>query len=290
MAWSFRLARVRGIDIRIHWITVAILGLAVAGSGVPVLFAALFTTLLFASVLLHELGHAIVAQLHGIRVRDILLLPIGGVARLEEVPEEPWTEIKIALAGPAVNLVIFLILSPVVAVLGMPAMIASLFGTARATGAVGELFGLLWVANFMIMTFNMLPAFPMDGGRVFRAAMARKIGYLKATNRAATVGRIAAIGLILLGFFLGGAFIWLIVIGLFVFLAGTNEARLIRLRHSRPRRIVIDGMEILPPESPDAVPPHVRGRLLFDFGLFRRREVLEELDRFFRGADGNGRP
>ena len=292
MIGSIRLARVRGIEIKVHVLTLVIIGLVVLlwseGSFDQFVFAGLFTTLLFSCVILHELGHGLVAQMHGIRVRDILLLPIGGVARLEEVPEHPWTELKVALAGPAVNLGIFLILSPIVAVAGMPALLAELLGATPARGPLGELVGLLWMANFLIFAFNLLPAFPLDGGRIFRAFLATRGDYVRATTRAATVGKIAAAGLILLGFVLGGAFFWLIVVGLFLILAGTNELRLVRLRHAYPRPIVLDGIEVLPPESPDAVPPGVRPNLLFDFGVFHRREVLDELDRFLRGADRNG--
>ncbi|MCZ6688917.1 MAG: site-2 protease family protein [Planctomycetota bacterium] len=290
MSWSFRLGRVRGIDIRVHYTFLFLMAVVVmvGGGRTPAAFLSLVAglVLLFTCVVLHELGHSVVAQAHGIRVRDITLLPIGGIARLEEVPEEPWTELKIAVAGPMVNLAIFILLTPFVLMGSGPAFLGG------APGAIGELVVFLWTANFMLMAFNLLPAFPLDGGRVLRAILAMRMDFLRATETAAKVGRVIAVGLVLIGLFGGGlalfgvvaagGLIWLIVIGLFIMLAGANEVRLVKLRRWRRRFVTPEGAEIIPPGSPDDPPQEPRPGLLFDFGVTDRRQILEEFNRLFR--------
>ena len=303
MSWSFRLGRVRGIDIKIHYTFLFLLALALLLGGDRSFGQAagrfVLIVLLFGCVLLHELGHSVVAQAHGIRVRDITLLPIGGIARLEAVPENPWTELKIAIAGPAVNLGIFILLAPLVVLTFIGAAAEIPFMAAVATGPIGSV--LLWLcgANLALMAFNLLPAFPLDGGRVLRALLAMRMDFVRATVIAARVGKVLAIGLILVGVLDGlgitvsgvgviggGGLIWLIVIGAFIFLAGANEVRLVRLRRWHRTLPLGDGTELIPPGVPDEPPPEVGRGLLFDFGVYNRREVMEEFQRLIRRMQG----
>ena len=178
------MGRVRGIELRIHATFLVLLAwfaaLAWPHGPTAVLVELGFIALLFLCVVLHELGHALTAQRYGIRTHDITLLPIGGLARLERMPTESWHELWIALAGPAVNVVIAGLLYGVLALAPIP------------PGLGLELLGRLAVTNVALAVFNLLPAFPMDGGRVLRAALAVRRGRLWATRRAVAVGRVFA--------------------------------------------------------------------------------------------------
>ena len=186
MTWSFPIARLLGSEVRIHvtfllllaWIGVARYlegGTAAAVQGV------VFSLLIFACVLAHEFGHAIAARRYGIRTPDITLLPIGGVARLERMPEKPGEEIVVALAGPAVNVVI----AAVLLLLGARMDMASL---AALENPAASMLGQLAAINLFLVVFNLVPAFPMDGGRVLRALLALRRGPAQATRITARVG------------------------------------------------------------------------------------------------------
>lgn len=292
MGWSLRLGSIRGIKIKVHYTFLLILAVVITLSGGTSIADLAALLLLFACVLLHELGHSLVAQAHGIRVRDITLLPIGGVARLEEVPENPWTELKIAIAGPAVNLVIFVMLTPLVILVSIPSLSATPGAADALLGFAIRCLMLLWYANFMLMAFNLVPAFPLDGGRVLRAVLAMRMEYLRATEIAAQVGRVFAASLILVGLVGGGlsmvgvitapGLFWLIVIGAFILLAGTNEVRLVKLRRWRRSILLPDGAELIPPGVPTPPPPEMGRGLLFDFGVYNRREIMEEFERLLK--------
>ncbi len=221
MKWSLLLGRVAGIRILVHWTFVLLLGwvaMSEAQRG-----SDLFTTLLamgfilavFLCVVLHELGHALTAKRYGIKTKMITLLPIGGVASLERMPEKPDQELLIAVAGPAVNVVIAFILWLVLPSLG---------GTLneeffmRITPA--NFFYLLLFVNVILVLFNAIPAFPMDGGRVLRALLAFKLGRVRATQIAANLGQLLAIGFVFIGFFSNP---FLILIGVFVFFGAYSE-------------------------------------------------------------------
>lgn len=292
MNWAIRLGRIRGIDIKVHYTFLFLLAVAVLLGGEKIPFLLLALPLLFACVILHELGHSVVAQAHGVRVRDITLLPIGGVARLEEVPEEPWTELKIALAGPAVNLIIFLLLTALVLVVAALVLFGGFPAEIPALKFVTDLLGFLWWVNLSLMAFNLLPAFPLDGGRVLRAVLAMRMDFLRATKVAVAVGRVLAGGLVLAGIGAGylsvlgvqgvGGLVWLVVIGAFVFLAGANELRLVKFRRWRKRILLPDGVELIRPGAPADPPPELARGLFFDFGVYNQREILEEFQRLLR--------
>ncbi|HEX9921394.1 MAG TPA: site-2 protease family protein, partial [Anaerolineae bacterium] len=219
MNWSIKLGRIFGIDIKMHLTFLLILGwgaFAYGGSAGP-LYGLIVTLGLFSLVLLHELGHSLAALGYGIPVRDITLLPIGGVARLERMPEKPLHELVVALAGPAVNVILAVILLPIVMVLnGGRANLFSL-GLATEPGLLSWL-GFLLMANVSLALFNMIPAFPLDGGRVFRAFLSFFTDYHRATQIAATVGRILAIGLGLFALYYGQ--VWVAMIAFFIFIVG----------------------------------------------------------------------
>jgi Zn-dependent protease len=180
-----------------------------------------FTLLLFLCVLLHEFGHAFAARAYGIRTPDITLLPIGGVARLERMPEKPVQELVVAIAGPAVNVVIALVLFFVLA-----AKIRMSNFSGR--GPLEEsLTAQLLEINVMLLLFNAIPAFPMDGGRVLRSLLAMKLDYVLATTIAARIGQVIAIGFAVVGFFMAPM---LIFIAVFVFSAAQQELAYARFR------------------------------------------------------------
>jgi Zn-dependent protease len=227
MKWSWKLGEVAGIGVHIHatfllliawvallhWIEERSLALVLEGVG--------FILALFACVLLHELAHALTAKRYGIKTRDITLLPIGGMAQLERIPDDPKQEVWVTLAGAAVNVVIA----------------SALFAWLQLTGGLepvnqlsvtgGSFLMRLMAVNVFLVLFNMLPAFPMDGGRVLRALLAMRMEYTKATQIAASLGQ----GLAFLFGFVGlltNPF--LVFIGLFVWIGAAQEARMVQIR------------------------------------------------------------
>ena len=228
MGWSWRLGRIAGIDVYVH-ATFAFLLLWVAFiSYVPhrqvndVVMGLAFILCLFAVVVLHELGHALTAGRYGIQTRDITLLPIGGVARLERMPDDPKQELLVALAGPAVNVVLAGLLFGVLVAARLPIVPP---GPTFSFG--GNLISQLFVANVFLALFNLLPAFPMDGGRVLRALLALRLDYVQATRVAAQVGQIMAVLFGIIGL-LGNPF--LLVIALFVWVGAAAEAGAVQFR------------------------------------------------------------
>ncbi len=234
MQWSIPIGTVKGTVIRVHitfllflvWIGVSHYA---QGGQEAAVQGVVFILLLFACVLLHEFGHVFAARRYGIQTPDITLLPIGGVAQLERVPEKPSEELVVALAGPAVNVVIALLLT--LALGGLPAMDA---GTQVQNPGVGLLGRLAWV-NITLVLFNLIPAFPMDGGRVLRALLAYRLGYARATRIAASVGQVFAFALGLAGLFGNPV---LIFIALFVYMGAASEASAAELR-DRSRQFTV---------------------------------------------------
>jgi stage IV sporulation protein FB len=226
MSWSFPIGTVMGTVIRIHLtflLLLAWIGAAhyAAGGAQAALTGVVFICLLFLCVLLHEFGHVLAARRYGVNTPDITLLPIGGVARLERIPEEPAQELVVALAGPAVNVVIAALLF--LALGGLP----SAAGMEVHNPGV-DILQRLAVANVFLVVFNLIPAFPMDGGRVLRAILAHRMGYARGTQRAASIGQVVAVGLGLVGLLIGNPL--LLFIALFVWIGAAGEAHAVQMQ------------------------------------------------------------
>jgi Zn-dependent protease len=232
MRGSYRLGQAFGIGVFVHWSFALLLGYVVlstldSGAGwVVALNSAIFVLAVFGCVLLHEFGHSLAARRYGIGTHDITLLPIGGVARLESIPEDPKQELVIAVAGPAVNVVIAAVLVLLAVVFKVPVPVT---GMAMVSDAA-LLHGLI-SANIILVVFNMIPAFPMDGGRVFRAFVAMRKGTLPATEIAAKLGKVMAVLMCVGAIYLKAPFLFLTAA--FVFLAGHGELQAVRARHQR---------------------------------------------------------
>ena len=229
MSWSFKIAEVSGIPIRVHvtFFLILVLGAvqwgSITGTAEGALFGIVLMVLLFTCVTLHELGHSIAARAFGIPVRDITLLPLGGVAQITRNPEKPIHELIIAIAGPLVNVVIAGILFLAV---GASLAATMLDGQGLLPAGLNEpslqtLLFWLFAANVTLVLFNLIPAFPLDGGRILRALLAMGLGYPRATRIASAIGQFIAIGLGLFGFFAGN-FI-LVLIAVFIFFGAGQE-------------------------------------------------------------------
>ncbi len=283
--WSWRLGKLFGIDVRMHatfvvllaWVAISHLmlrqGALAAAGGVTYVLA------VFAIVVVHELAHALTARRFGIATREILLLPIGGVSRMERMPSKPSQELLVSIAGPAVNV----------------ALAAVLFAVMLATGQVGAalqvsivggplLAKLMWT-NVALAGFNLLPAFPMDGGRVLRSLLALRIDRVRATDVAAAIGQAAALLFGLIGLFFNPL---LVFIALFVWIGAQEEAKHAHLRASLEgvpvSQAVVRHFASVGPDEPlyaaaesllggfqDDIPVVQEGRLL---GVLRRDTVL----------------
>ncbi len=300
-SWSFQVASALGIPIRIHLTFVLLLGyigfVSITHGDSPVA-SVVFLILVFACVALHELGHAAMAQRFGVRTREIVLYPIGGVARLENIPSG-WAELMIALAGPAVNLVIALVLALLLAAMGPVARGPE----GLPVGLPGLLLKLL-LANAMLFVFNLIPAFPMDGGRVLRALLALNMAEERATDIAATVGQALAMLFAAVGIF-GipgtpfGSNPMLLFIALFVFLGAGQEAAFHRQRamvlgHRAAEAMIVDFEALAPQDSLGRAAERLLATHQQDFpvvdawnrlvGVLPRAVLLEALAREGTGA------
>ena len=226
MGWSLKIGSVAGTAIRIHVTFLLFLawifGVSyVSGGAAAAWNGLLFMVLLFLCVLLHEFGHIFTARIFGVMTPDVILLPIGGVARLERIPEKPSEEFLIAIAGPAVNVAI----AAALVLLGGASL-----DPAHLESIQSDKVGLaerLAVVNVFLALFNLIPAFPMDGGRVLRALLATRFGYVRATEIAASIGQFVAFLLGFVGLF-GNPL--LIFVAVFVYLAAAAEAHLVAIR------------------------------------------------------------
>ena len=229
MSWSWKLARIAGIDIYLHvtflmliaWIAVVYwnesqnVSAVIDGVG--------FILALFACIVLHEYGHALTARRYGIQTRDITLLPIGGLARLERMPDVPIQELWVALAGPAVNVIIAALLFVWLQAAGLWERVE---GVSLSSGTFA---GRIMITNVFLAGFNLLPAFPMDGGRALRALLATRMEYTRATQRAAQIGQ----GMAILFAFVGlQGNPMLIFIALFVWIGAGQEASMAQMKSS----------------------------------------------------------
>ncbi len=251
MKWSWEIGEFAGISVYVHatfflliawvalshWLQEQSISAAVNGTA--------FILALFGCVVLHEFGHALTARRYGIKTRDITLLPIGGVARLERMPDDPIQELWVALAGPAVNVAI-------AAGLGLWLQATAGFEPFRDLSVTGGPFvERLMVLNIGLVLFNMLPAFPMDGGRVLRALLATRLEYTKATDIAASVGQGMALLFGFLGFFTNP---FLLFIALFVWIGATQEASVTQIKSAisgipMSRAMITDFRSLSPSDS-----------------------------------------
>jgi Zn-dependent protease len=288
MKWSWRIGRLLGIDVYMHatflilllWLGISYYlpqhRMADVINGLTLIVA------LFGIVILHEMGHALTARRFGIRTRDITLLPIGGVARLERMPEDPKQELLVALAGPAVNVVLagFLLLTIL------------LTGTALAVPdsrlAGGSfLSNLMWI-NVSLAVFNMIPAFPMDGGRVLRALLAMRLDYVHATQRAASTGQALALVFGLVGLFYNP---FLVFIALFVWMGAAAESSMVQMKSALAgipvsKAMITDFRSLAPTNSLQEAIEHVLAGFQHDFpvlehgrlvGVLTREDLLKSL-------------
>ena len=230
-----RIARLFGIDVRLHWsffLIVALFALDGLQFGLRgVIDAAGWIVLLFGSVLFHEFAHALVGRARGARIKDILLLPLGGATRTLRFPHRPLDEFIMTVVGPLSSFAL--------------GGVAGLLGVAAGAEFLpidlhhGSLFARIFWLNAMLGAFNLLPAFPMDGGRIVRALLTARLGRLGATRLAAALGRVFALGLGILGFY-GNP--WLLFIGIFIFVAAGSEEQLARMEESATGHVVGEAM------------------------------------------------
>ncbi len=222
------IGRLFGIPVKVHFTLLILLGflLLASSSTGGGLYGVLIAVLLFASVVAHELGHALVARRYGVATKEIVLLPIGGAALLSQSPKEPRHELLIAIAGPVVSLAL--------------SGVAWVLWQAIAFTVLADLF----VVNLMLGLFNLLPAFPMDGGRILRAGLARWMGNLRATRVAAKLGRLVAVAFVVIAAVYGQLFLGLI--GAFIFFAATAEERAAIIQNIVGPRRIRDMMQATP--------------------------------------------
>ena len=230
MKYTFRLASYFGIPVRIHVTFPLVLAAAgiegwlVGGLG-DAFRGVLLVLIVFVCVVLHEFGHSLQARRFGVRVRDIVLLPIGGVARAERLPEKPWQEIVVAISGPLVNFVLAGLVVLVIWVRGERLELNDRFLTN------------LLIINLVLGLFNLIPAFPMDGGRILRGLLSTTLPYPAATRLAKNIGQIIALAFAVLGF-LNTRFVVLPLIAVAIFYGAITEEKLVRAQHysKRPTR------------------------------------------------------
>ena len=263
MGGSFKIGRAFGIDVKVHWTFFLLLaffafaGYQRTGSLANALITTVIILALFLCVLLHEYGHSLVAQRLGIETQDITLLPLGGVARLKSLPERPMDEVKIALAGPLVNVVLAPIFFGIALLLG--GGLAMRPNILEGTQSAGQVFAYLGMINIALVVFNMIPAFPMDGGRVLRGLLASRLGAVRATDISSAVGQFFAVGFFLVGL-LGGNFL-LALVAVFIFFGANGEAQMVRQRELMRGLAVSDVMGTRP-RLETVTPYHTFGQVL----------------------------
>ncbi len=244
---SFKFMSIRGIDLRIHLTFPLILiwaafqyGAAAGNATTGAIFGVVVILLLFVLVTLHELGHSFAAQYYGVPVKQIVLLPIGGLAQMAQIPENPKQEFVISAAGPAVNVVMAVLMGAMILVFNIP--LTAPFTGISLTFAV--IFSYIFYYNIMLALFNLLPAFPMDGGRIFRALLAMKLSYTTATLIAGNVGRALAVAMGLYGLLNGGIF--LMLIALFIFSGASQEMMMVQFQQRKRRGEIPTHVYLMP--------------------------------------------
>jgi len=233
MRWTYPLFRIFGIPLHLHVSFLILLAILAIGGLIQQgpLEAAIqvgAVIAIFAGVVLHELGHSLVARAHHIPVVSITLYPIGGIARLREMPRKPSVELQVAAAGPAVSLALAGIAAGVRAIPGLPEL-------------AWMLADLLFKANLILGLFNLLPGFPMDGGRILRSFLAMRRPYLHATAISARIGQMVAVGLFIFGVLQG--FLVMAVVAVFIFFAAQAEYRAVAIREAFGETVSLPGYD-----------------------------------------------
>lgn len=296
MRWSWTIGRVAGIGLRVHatfllllaW--AAMLAYQATGTLGGVARGVSFILALFLSIVLHELGHALVAKRYGVPTKDITLLPIGGVARLAHAPDKPSEELRVALAGPAVTLAIIVVLYA-----GLSVSRHAVSPPRDLLTDNGGFFARLLWANVILLVFNLLPAFPMDGGRVLRAMLSMRMDHLRATVVAASIGKGFALLFGIIGLFYNP---FLVLIALFVWIAGAAESADVLQKSTLEgvpvKRVMIRELHTLAPRDTLGVAlDHVLAGFQHDFpvlddgrvvGVLTRERLIDAVARHGRDA------
>ncbi len=288
MRWSWKIGRILGMNVYMHATFLLLVAFVLYAywrsehSVMTALWGLAFILVIFACIVLHELGHALTARRYGVRTRDIILLPIGGVARLERMPEKPSEELAVAVAGPAVNVVISVVLAGFLLASGVPLAWRDIW--LMRGGFLEQLMSV----NLLLVGFNLLPAFPMDGGRVLRALLATRMEYTRATQLAARVGQAMALVFGLVGL-LSDPF--LLFIALFVWMGADAEASMTLMKTSMggipvQQVMVTDYQTLRPDDTLENAMKHVLGGWQQDFpvvfgdhilGVLTREDVVKSL-------------
>ncbi len=282
MKWSWRIGQLAGIGIYMHatflillvWVGTA--SYFINHSMADVVTGITFICLLFFIVVLHELGHALAARRYGVQTRDITLLPIGGLARLEKMPEKPWEEFVVAIAGPLVNVALAALFFLVAA------LIPDLTLRQELNFLEGNIFVSLFWVNVILAVFNMIPAFPMDGGRVLRSLLAMGMDYVQATRIASTIGQMVAFIFGFIGLLIFHPF--LILIAVFVWIGATQEARMVEIKtvlsDVMVSNVMISHFETLSPEDTlERAIEHILEGFQQDFPVIEDNKVIGVLTR-----------
>lgn len=281
MKWQWKLARIAGIDVYMHATFLLLIGWVAFShwteqrSWSAVLSGVFFILLLFAFVVMHEYGHALTARKFGIKTRDITLYPIGGVARLERMPEKPIEELWVALAGPAVNVVIAVVL------FGYLIFTRTFEPLSSLTLSTGSFIERLMIVNLWLVGFNLIPAFPMDGGRVLRALLGLRLEYVQATQIAANVGQAFAFLFGFIGLFSNP---FLVFIALFVWMGASQEASMVQMKSSISgipvtRAMLTDFAMLTPRDTLTRVVGLILAGSQHDFPVIQDGQVVGILDR-----------
>ena len=271
MKYSFKIGSVWGIPIEIHLTFILLIAVVFFLSG---LYPFLLMVFLFAFVVVHELAHSLVARHYQIRVRKIILYPIGGVSQIEEIPDKPSIEWRLAIAGPLTSFVsggVLFALDRIVSIEAPKVLLAPSFATA------GHLMLDLAGLNVVLGAFNLIPAFPMDGGRVFRALLAERMNFSDATKYAAFIGRLLGIVIAAVGVLVN---LWMVVIGMFIFIGATEETEATIVSTTLARVRVKDVMH---PEVACVKPEVTLIEALETMFTARYHDIVLEQDNLFLG-------
>jgi stage IV sporulation protein FB len=263
MGGAFKIGRFSGIDVKVHWTFFlllaffAFIGYEASGSLVGALTATVTILALFFCVLLHEFGHSLVAQRLGIGIHSITLLPLGGISNFESLPEKPADEVKTTIAGPLVNVVLAPIFFGVGLLFGaVPRVPADPF---MDIGSVGQFFFYLGYLNVVLAVFNLLPAFPLDGGRILRALLATRLGAIRATDISSVVGKIFAAVFFLIGLISGN--LLLAFVAAFIYIGANGEAQMVR-QQGLTRGLTVSDVMGTKPRTETVTPYHTFGQVL----------------------------